>query len=788
MKTWMMVKSGIRKNRSSSITLVILITFATLCLNIGINVVSHMGAFIDDKNESLNGADYLYLGTESSREEAESILKETRGFDYLQTSDAMYYEISSIQNPRVEDKAQKYGMIFLDMEEERKISELSIIDAEGKPAADSIVVPYSLKTGSNYQVGDEVTIKINDKNHTYHIYGFSEDVMFATTMNINIYKCFIPSQEFKELYQEAEKWQRSTAIGVRLKNGYESEAYDQDVTEAFSEAGSADLLKGIGLNYTSMKFGTSATISIIMSILVVFASLIILISMIVIHFSVTTYIEEDIKNLGSMEAIGFTCRMIRGSLMVQFLTITVVGYAIGTILSYLLTNIVSAFVEVSIGLKWDQPMTAGIALLTFGILTLLILGTTYKVSGRMKKVTPIMALRNGIENYHFGKNHLPFETSNGSIHWILGMKSLLQNKKQNRSIGLILMVMSFCIVFVGSMYQSLVVDTSGLMHLIGVEAAQLEVIDVGEDHEALFHELGKEAGVKKTLRYKGMNLSIAAGDEVVSTVVYICDDFSQTETNVLVEGRAPEHDNEIAVSLANMEKLHTRVGDVVQLKYGDTNQEFVIVGSLQHVGMLGCSARITTDGMRRCDPKYDGDTLLIYCDENQSAKELEARIHDRVYAQGGSIKDIDEQNTTMMANFYQGITLTCVTISVITAAVSILILYYLVKMRINKEKVHYGIQKAVGFTTPQLVWHTILAFAPVAAVSSLAGAIVAALTANKIISKMLNYMVNLKDAGIDVSLWVVMACVCGIVVLTSITTGLVAIRIRKIDVRELVEV
>lgn len=75
-----------------------------------------------------------------------------------------------------------------------------------------------------------------------------------------------------------------------------------------------------------MKVGLSATIQIVMAILVMFAMLLILISMVVIRFSIASYIEEDIKNLGSMEAIGFTSSMIQKSFIAQFVLITTIGF------------------------------------------------------------------------------------------------------------------------------------------------------------------------------------------------------------------------------------------------------------------------------------------------------------------------------------------------------------------------------------------------------------------------------------------------------------------------------
>lgn len=786
MKLWMMVRSGMKKNRSSSITLVILIMIATLFMNIGLNVVTKLGTFVDDKKESLNGADFVLLGAKTCEEDAIKLFQMMEGYEDLSSEDAVLYENAYIQDEAVETKGQSMGILLLNMDAEHKYSKLVPLDESGEVKENSIILPYSLKTGSGYEVGDEVRITFNGQEYEFEVYAFAEDVLFASAMNIDIFKCFISNTKFQEIYQAAVPANQQVFINVRLEKGYSSNDFDKQFTNVCSTYESKDLISAMGLNYETMKIGGTATVAILMAILIMFSILVIVISLVVIRFSVATYIEEDIKNIGSMEAIGFTSSMIRSALLVQFLIITLIGYILGTVTSGMITEIVSAVVASAMGLDWNQGLTPDVVIITFLILMVVILSVTYKVTARIKKVTPIMALRNGIETYHFEKNHLPFETTHGNLHWIMGMKGLLQNRKQNISIGIITTLMSFCIIFVIGLYNSFVVSKTSLVNIIGIEKPEIAVQYTGEDYLDFFEELSKTEGVRKTLRYTDRNITIKKGENETSTVMRICNDYSLMETDILAEGRYPEYENEIALSYATNKDLGAKIGDVVNIVSGDSTYEFVVVGFLQHITYLGLSASVTEEGMLRCEPSFQLDQLYLYLDSGYETDDVIDSIEGAVYAHGGEITNVEDSFETMLSTLYKGISLLCTVICIITAIVTTLILYYLVKMKITKERVSFGIQKAVGFTTGQLILHTILAFVPVVGLSSIIGAVLATVLVNPITAGILNSLANVKNCNIEMNPIVVAVAILAITLLAAVTTALVSLRIRKLEAKELV--
>lgn len=784
MKTWMMIKSSIKKNRSSSITLVLLIVLATMFLNIGINAVMSMSSFVDDKNKSLNGADFIAYGPIQCRDDAVELIRNTEGYQALEDEKALVYTGASFCDPAVEKKPQSIDVMLLDINQKRDISQLKLIDEQAEMKENSIVLPYSLKTGFDYQAGDEVEITYAGQKNTYEIYAFSEDIMFPNAMAISCYKCFLPTKTFQDTYQQAEEKAKFTYIRVQLTKGYDSKKFDKDFTNKAEEVETSDVAGMVSLNYNLMKTSSIITATILMMILVTFAILIIVIAMVIIRFTIVSHIEQDMKNIGSMEAIGFTGSMIQRSLLGQYLFIMMVGYAVGDIIAYICSGYVSGFIASTMGLNWNQRISCVAMLITFTVLCVLISTVTLNVSKRIRKVTPIMAVRNGVETFHFEKNHLPLDSTYGNLHVLLGIKQLIHNKKQNLWIGLIGFLMSASMVFALAMYNNFVARQSVLLNLIGQEKANVSVEYKEKDYQQFYDWLANKPGVEKTSRFEVRNATVCYQEKTSSTLLRISDDFKKNEIDVLVEGRMPEHDNEMAISYATNEDLGVCLGDVVQLMVGKEKFEFVVVGFTQHIAYMGLSVSITEAGMLRCNPEFIPNTLLIYLDSEYKTADFIDTISDEAVEQGGVITNVEESFSTMLATLNRGITLLCIIVVIITLIIVILILYYLVKEKLIKEKLQLGIQKALGFTTGQLVFYMNLEFSPVILLSSVAGGILSVMLINPTCNLMLS-IADVKKCSMTTNPMMIVIAVVILLTVSVLVTTLVSLRIRKIEPRDL---
>jgi putative ABC transport system permease protein len=780
----MLAKSSIKKNRSSAITLLFLIITATLFLYIGLHVLSNLGSFLDKKHESLNGADFVTFTPEVYSDYITGVLGDMEELETMEQEKAIVYHTASIQNKKVQEKAQSIGIILMNADAARDIQQIKVIDAIGTMTEDSIIVPYSLKSVLGYQVGDEIEITFQDKVDTFTIYGFFEDIFFSTTANINFYKCFVSDRGFQKLSGTSDEVSQYTCIKTILEEGTSSGDFEGEYNKQASIDPEYESSTTINLNYEAMKTGTAMTINIIMMIVVFFAALVIIISMVVIRYTVISHIEEDIKNIGSMEAIGFTNRMIQNSLTLEFLVITILGFLIGILISLVCSGAVTNVISSSIGLNWHMEPGIFSMLLSFTAITLMILLITIKVTRRIAKITPLMALRNGIDTYHFGKNHFPLEKSPGYLHLLLGFKQIFNNKKQSISIGIISTLMSFTIVFSLAMYYNFVQDETAFLRLVGMERPDLAVVSYDENYEKVYDTAADTDGVAKSLHYTNVNLTVQYGDNETSTNSFICNDYDKVAVSTVIEGRYPKHDNEIAISTVNQRKLEANIGDVVYIKSNDKSYDFMVVGITQHINSLGQSISITEEGMLRCNSSYVPVFLYLYLEEGASAKDTIALLEASLTDYSIDIVNMEDIFKTTLSSITQSISMICITIGVITAFIVALILYYLVKVKILRERNLIGINKALGFTTGQLILHNNVALGTIILISTLLGSVLAVFTINPLCILMLS-AAGIRNGSFFIPPNLIGVSLIVMELLTLITTTLVSVRIRKVNPREL---
>ncbi|MDF2486196.1 MAG: hypothetical protein K0R46_2364, partial [Herbinix sp.] len=780
MKLLMLAKSSFRKNRSSAITLLFLIITATLFLYIGLHVLSNLGSFLDKKQEALNGADFVTFTPEVYSEYLSGVIGGMEQLESMEQESVIIYHTASIHNKKVQEKAQSIGIMLMNADADQSIQSLNIIGAVGTMTEDSIVVPYSLKSMLGYRVGDQIEVTFQDKVDTFSVYGFCEDIFFSTTANISFYKCYVPDRSFQKLRSSAGEMSQYSCIKTILKEGVSSKDFEGEYNNQVSINEDYDPSTTINLNYESMKVGTTMTINIIMMILVFFAALVIIISMVVIRFTVITHIEEDIKNIGSMEAIGFTNRMIQNALILEFLVITILGFVIGILISILCSDAVTNIISSSIGLNWHMEPGMISMLQSFAVITLMILIITIKVSRRIAKITPLMALRSGIDTYHFGKNHFPLEKSRGNLHLLLGLKQIFNNRKQSISISIIGTLMSFTIIFSIAMYFNFVQDENAFLRLVGMERADLAVVCYDEDYQKVYDIAAATTGVGRSLHYSNVSLTVQFGDQETSTNTFICNDYDKVAVSTIIEGRYPRHDNELVISTVNQKKLGAEIGDVISIISNDKNYDYMVVGISQHINNLGQSISITEKGMLRINSSYIPVSLYLYLDENVSVADTIELLEDELKDYSISIINMEDIFKTTLSSITQSLTMICITIGVITAFIVVLILYFLVKVKILRERNVIGINKALGFTTGQLILHNNIALGTIILVSTVLGSALAVLTVNPLCILMLS-SVGISNANFIISPSLIGISIVLMEALTLITTTLVSVRIRKVN-------
>ena len=133
-------------------------------------------------------------------------------------------------------------------------------------------------------------------------------------------------------------------------------------------------------------------INIVAMILVAFAIIIVLVSLIVIKYRVSNSIEDGMANIGTLKAIGYTSRQILSSMIVQFSLIAFSASVVGIGLSYCLMPFVGSIISALSGLLWTQRFDMVINLVNIFIVVLCVVMVTLFSAFRIRKIQPVAAL------------------------------------------------------------------------------------------------------------------------------------------------------------------------------------------------------------------------------------------------------------------------------------------------------------------------------------------------------------------------------------------------------------
>ena len=453
MKMWLIAKSNMKKKKVNMWILVFMVAMATLMFYVGISVLKNLSNFLDDNYEKQNGAHVAMAISNVDKTELEEVIRSGTGFDYMEQEEALVSRATcNVAKKNSDSNSDNMMIVFLNMDEQRTISDFTIHDKGKEKKKNSIVVPMYLKVGKGYETGDEITITINKQVHTFEIYGFVEDVMFASPSNVTIYKCFVTEEYFNAQKENSGLVQKDW-YNIRLDDVKQSSEFEEYLCKEIGKMeGPAQIL--IVVNYELMRGGTSMFVTIIMSIFTVFSVLFVVIALIVMRHNLVANLEENISNIGILQAVGYTSNQLAGASIMEYLIVGVAGILLGFAMTYPANTLMTQIISGSMGLTWHSRVDILVGLLTVLFLLGVIFNVIFVTTRKFKKISTLSALRDGIETHNFKSNFITFQKSVLGLNMTIGCKNILQNKKQSISLMVIVMMLSFISVTMLFVYSN----------------------------------------------------------------------------------------------------------------------------------------------------------------------------------------------------------------------------------------------------------------------------------------------------------------------------------------------
>lgn len=790
-KLWMHAIANIRKTKSSSATLVVMFIIAALLLNVGLLVVFNYGSFFSNLKAELNPSNaYFALPDKIYTSKVKAYIDNNEHVKKTQTNDGLLIEANILSK----GKDKSFPVMFSNMDETREISKWKFV-GEHLPAEDmSVYVPDIFKAVSGYQLNDKIKLKYTDKETneaktlTFTVKGYTEDIYFSST-DTGYLSFYLPAATYQKVEGILNKPEnRIHIVFANLDDVKNTSAVESGIRQTL-KMNSASLIAAdpstmlLVIDIGLIQLSRCMMANMISAMMVMFAFIIVIVCLLVVRFRIVNSIEEDIMKIGSLKSIGYTSRQIILSVILQFSLLAGMGSLIGIALSYPALPAVSAVFEQQSGLKWVQGFDGRVSGAAFIILLLIVVLVAFLAAHRISKLSPIHALRGETTVRKYKRNCLPLEKANGNLPLILAFRSVLQSMKQNIMIIFILIAVTFSGAFGIIMYYNTSVDTKAFAEVPGMEICNaIAVLNPSKDQTEAVKAIKNMDHVRKVQYLDEVKIKVD-GSEVTS---YVMNDYAGKETRLVYEGRYPKNKNEITLAGILAERLGKTVGDTVSVQFDTYKEQFKVVGLSNGSEMGGLNTSILSSDFERLNPSFRHESLYIYLDKGTDAaaftKTLEEKFNRSMLL---STVNFDKQMADGMASYQKIVAAMGLAMLVITLLVVTLVLYFVISSSVIRKKRELGIQKAIGFTTYQLMNQLSVSFTIPILIGAAIGTLLGAFYTNPMMS------ISMKGAGVMkagfiVDPYWVLAFGAATVVFSYLLAMLITWRIRKISAYALV--
>lgn len=776
----MIAWSNIKKSKSDFLVLSLLTTIAIICLTLGYGILSNLRPFYEEKNKELNGADYSVAFVSGNNDEAlNSFVKNRECTIKTEMVDVLKFNKVSIQSNECN---RDVSLSVCNLDDDFEISKPQIIDKQDVKDGEGIVVPYSLKSTYGCKSGDDFKIENNDFKKTYKIAGFFEDVLYGNFDVVQITKVFVDKDGYNYLLDNCSSVEKDKMINTQTKSFKDSADLSSEFWREYIRVTNGDV-KFLDIDVESMSSGDSMIISIVMSVLIGFSVILTFISLLIIKFSISNYINKNIKNIGVMEALGYRSKEIIGSILIQFISISIICSIIAFIISKSIKYAIGDMISNAIGLRWIDFNINSKAIICSVAVIVLVSIIAYLSAKKIEKVSPVTALRNGLLNHNFKKNYVSLEGNRISLDIAIALKSLAQNMKQNTMMVITITLLTFSLIFIGGIYENFIKDINSIAKMLGYEKHNIEVDLKNQNSELVYNQLKDLEGVEKVVNQKNNVFCY----EKQNYILRVSDDYSKYENVVPCEGINPRFDNEIVVSKIFSQDTGKKLGDTITISMNGKNKDFIIVGMIQTVYNLGRVCEITEDGAKELyDSSINYDHLGVYLKDGYDNTEMIEKIEDSIGTKNITINNNERNIEDSLKSYQSAIFALFMVFVLISLIVIILILTFIVNARITNESKNMGISKALGFTSRELIKQLVISCIPMMLIGSVIGGILGKSLVNKILGMMLSSM-GIFNCNLNIDLTFIVIVAVLLCVLSILIEFVLARKINKINPSKLLQ-
>lgn len=703
---WRILKKDLKRKKTMNIILLLFVVLCSMFAAASVNNIIAVVGGLDYYFEKAELGDYFIIERSTGGEDTISkILKHSENVSGYRTYNVVNASCDDLKTDS--GKLMEFSNIALICDINNTKQNFFGMDNEVITDVENgkVYITGSVPKREGVKIGERFYVELGDTKLPLEVAGFAKDALLGSEMMGNP-RLLINSADFETLTADETIHTYSCGhvydIDTDNAAALESELNEQN---GMLFSGDRDLIK--------MTYIMNMLVAAI--ILVVSAGLLI-VSFVVLRFTIRFTIAEEFREIGVMKAIGLNNSSIRMLYLVKYLGITLAGAVIGYFGSVPFGNLLLKSVSENMVLGNDNGMIIGVVCCIAVVLIIMLFG--WSSTRRIEKLSAIDAVRSGQTGERFRKRSLlSLGKSKFGSTGFLALNDVTSEPKQY---GILTAVFAICTALVMILAVTAnTLDSGSLLYLLSMTESDVYLTDSSrameinagtkticetEDEIAdILTENDMPGNVYLEVWYK---LPVTAKNGSFQINFLKCADTVTTDYDY-TDGSAPMKPDEIAVTKQISKKLGAEIGDRVTVKIGGEEREFIITAYFQCFNNLGECARFHQDVEIADTLMTSSFSYQITFDDHPDKAVIEERIE--------KLKDIfDNQNIFDTKGFVKdcmgvGDMIAAVKNLVLMLSLIIIILLAVLMERsfISKERSEIALLKAVGFDSGSVIlYHT----------------------------------------------------------------------------------
>ncbi len=719
------LKKDLKRKRAMNMILLLFIILATMFVSSSVNNIINVTTALDNYFEMADAPDYmaavmnknLAVDIDETVSRADAVERYATENILFLSSDNFIYEDEDIVI------GSGTNLVQSDICTNCFLSDDSILETVRQG---EFYMSEDVADDLGVEVGDKLIIEVNGISREVVLADKIKDALFGSKL-LGITRYIISEEDFNAFFsaENAEEYYGGTLVYL----------YSSDLETALPQIKPLVDNSAFTMDRALMKFSYVFDM-IVVGILLVVSVAFIIIAFVVLRFTISFTLSGEFREIGVMKAIGIGNFKIRSLYLVKYMGLSITGAAIGLFFSFPFGEMLMSVSSKSIIVGNQSPVLVNI--LCAALVIVVILGFCYGCTGKVRKMTPIDAIRNGQTGERFRKKSvMSLGRSRLPATPFLALNDIVSSPRRYSIITLtFFLCLSLLLILSATVFT---MNSGSLATAFGwtdcdicLDSKMIAECMLEDGHEKLEKRLDD---MEQTLAENG--IPAKCYQEIIFTLPAA---FGENESNISIwqgtgttmdmyeytAGTMPQYTDEIAITRIAADKLGAGIGDTVTIKTIDGDKEYIISAFFQSMENKGSSIRFHCDEYINYVQAIGGLNTQIMFTDNPGSEEIKRRIEEiqEIFPDYENIKTCEETVADMLG-VTDGLAAVKSLIVILTIILTALITVLMEHFFIAKEQGEIALMKAVGTRNGRIYAYHALRFAFVGMIAVMIGEIFA---------------------------------------------------------------